>query len=161
MSTEFPLPSKLPFFFFFSYRTDELINAPYPDSICYISPYIAQGAAQAVEDAASLGCVLSQISDRSQIPQALEIYEQSRKTRVEIIQRLGTLNRLQLHLPDGSDQIVRDRKLREADKPGRRSPDKWVDAPTQDFLCEWDAPKMVQHAWSLTDPYLGHVTANL
>lgn len=48
-------------------------------------PYVAQGAAQAVEDAATLAIVLSNISSRGEIPKALVAYEIARKSRAESI----------------------------------------------------------------------------
>ncbi|KAJ6111208.1 Monooxygenase FAD-binding [Penicillium sp. IBT 16267x] len=65
------------------------------------NPYVAQGAAQAVEDAAALGVVLSSITSHRDIPRALQVYEKSRKQRAETVQQSGSENRITLHLPDG------------------------------------------------------------
>jgi salicylate hydroxylase len=48
-------------------------------------PYLAQGANSAIEDGAVLGLLLGKIKSRSQLPQALQLYEQLRKTRGETI----------------------------------------------------------------------------
>src|SRR2546421_11440037 len=46
------------------------------------SPYLGQGVAQAVEDAIAITTVLSLIKSKQQLPEALQAYETSRKTRV-------------------------------------------------------------------------------
>ncbi|RHZ54632.1 putative salicylate hydroxylase [Aspergillus thermomutatus] len=109
-------------------------------------PYVGQGAAQAVEDAAALGVLLSTISSRSEIPLALEAYERSRKQRAETVQQSGTTNRATLHLPDGPEQQARDDQFRAA-MNGASNPDKWADRETQKFLWGWDAEKVALEAW--------------
>ncbi|CAI7581789.1 unnamed protein product [Penicillium palitans] len=109
-------------------------------------PYVAQGAAQAVEDAAALGVVLSTISSREEIPHALSVYERSRKTRAETVQQSGSENRITLHLPDGPEQIARDAQF-EASVSGN-NPDKWSDRRTQEFLWGWDAEKAALDTWN-------------
>jgi salicylate hydroxylase len=109
------------------------------------SPYVAQGAAQAVEDAAALGVLLSTISSRHDIPHALQVYEKSRKLRAETVQQSGSDNRITLHLPDGPDQVARDEQFR-ASTTGS-NPDKWSDRETQRILWGWDAEKAALETW--------------
>ncbi|CAG8348873.1 unnamed protein product [Penicillium salamii] len=109
-------------------------------------PYVAQGAAQAVEDAAALGVVLSAISSREEIPLALNTYEKSRKERAETVQQSGSENRITLHLPDGPEQIARDAQF-QASASGN-NPDKWSDQRTQEFLWGWDAEKAALNTWN-------------
>jgi salicylate hydroxylase len=47
-------------------------------------PFLAQGAAQAIEDAGALGCILGQVQD---IPTALSIYSRDRVARAGRVQR--------------------------------------------------------------------------
>lgn len=110
------------------------------------SPYVAQGAAQAVEDAAALGILLSSISSRSEIPLALKVYETSRKWRAETVQQSGFDNRITLHLPDGPQQEARDEQFR-ACRLGGKNPDRWSDRETQRYLWGWDAEKAALRAW--------------
>ncbi|CAG7979565.1 unnamed protein product [Penicillium olsonii] len=119
-------------------------------------PYVAQGAAQAVEDAAALGVVLSAISSREEIPLALNAYEKSRKERAETVQQSGSENRITLHLPDGPEQIARDAQF-QASASGN-NPDKWSDLRTQEFLWGWDAEKAALDTWNGSPP---KVNANL
>ncbi|OBT56980.1 hypothetical protein VE04_02568 [Pseudogymnoascus sp. 24MN13] len=50
-------------------------------------PYLAQGANSALEDGAVLGHLLGKVKTRSQLPRALKLYEQLRKTRGEAVVR--------------------------------------------------------------------------
>ncbi|KAL4908944.1 hypothetical protein BDW74DRAFT_174172 [Aspergillus multicolor] len=109
-------------------------------------PYVAQGAAQAVEDAAALGVLLSDITSRTEIPLALQAYEKSRKERAETVQQSGSTNRITLHFPDGPEQEARDEQFR-ASLTGGSNPDKWSDRQTQEFLWGWDAEKAALETW--------------
>ena len=53
---------------------------------CGCSPYLAQGVAQAVEDATSITIVLSLMQDKQELSSALQAYEACRKGRVIAIQ---------------------------------------------------------------------------
>ncbi|KNG83102.1 putative salicylate hydroxylase, partial [Aspergillus nomiae NRRL 13137] len=110
-------------------------------------PYVAQGAAQAVEDAAALGVLLSTISYKHEIPVALRAYEKSRKQRAETVQQSGSANRITLHLPDGPEQQARDEQFR-LSMTGGSNPDRWADRETQTFLWGWDAEKAALEAWN-------------
>ncbi|KAJ5612033.1 Monooxygenase FAD-binding [Penicillium lagena] len=109
-------------------------------------PYVAQGAAQAVEDAAALGVVLSSITSHRDIPRALQVYEKSRKQRAETVQQSGSENRITLHLPDGPEQKARDEQFRASARG--KTPDKWSDRETQKFFWGWDAGKAALDAWN-------------
>lgn len=50
-------------------------------------PYLAQGANSAVEDGAVLGLLLGYIQSKNQLPKALNMYEELRKSRGEAIVR--------------------------------------------------------------------------
>ncbi|KAE8319783.1 salicylate hydroxylase [Aspergillus transmontanensis] len=110
-------------------------------------PYVAQGAAQAVEDAAALGVLLSTVSSKHEIPIALRAYEKSRKQRAETVQQSGSANRITLHLPDGPEQQARDEQFR-LSMTGGSNPDRWADRETQNFLWGWDAEKAALEAWN-------------
>ncbi|KAI5286499.1 hypothetical protein KEM54_006741 [Ascosphaera aggregata] len=116
-------------------------------------PYVAQGAAQAVEAAACLSYILSNLTEYDQIPLALRAYELSRKPRAEIVQEFGLANRVILHLPDGQAQIQRDEAYRHVEFGGP-SPDKWLDEITQRFLWDWDAEAAGMHSWLLNSSSL-------
>ena len=68
-------------------------------------PYGAQGAAQAIEDAAALAACLTQSAD---IPAALARYESARRDRTARVQAISRANGERFHLPDGPRQQARD-----------------------------------------------------
>lgn len=68
-------------------------------------PFMAQGAAQAVEDGACLAALLSQGGDPVD---TLHRYEQTRLPRVTRLQQMSRTNKYRYHMPDGPEQIERD-----------------------------------------------------
>jgi salicylate hydroxylase len=70
-------------------------------------PYGAQGAAQAIEDAAVLTACLSGADGRD-LPAALVRYETLRRGRATRVQDMSRANGVRFHLPDGPDQQARD-----------------------------------------------------
>ena len=71
-------------------------------------PFMAQGAAQALEDGVSLAACLAKISD---VPAALRHYEKMRLPRTSRIQGMSAANKTRFHLPDGPAQKERDAKM--------------------------------------------------
>jgi salicylate hydroxylase len=69
-------------------------------------PFMAQGAAQSIEDGAVLAVLLKAMPD--EIPRALRRYEQLRKPRATRLQQASAANRVRFHLPDGPEQQQRD-----------------------------------------------------
>ena len=73
-------------------------------------PFMAQGAAQAIEDGATLAGCLSQV-DAREVPAALQRYESLRLPRASRIQGLSAGNKTRFHLPDGPAQEERDAEM--------------------------------------------------
>jgi salicylate hydroxylase len=73
-------------------------------------PFMAQGAAQALEDGAALTSCLTQREDRS-VPESLLLYETVRKPRASRVQSLSEVNKTRFHLPDGAAQRERDKQM--------------------------------------------------
>ncbi len=72
-------------------------------------PFMGQGAAQAIEDAATLkGCLLK---SRSNVAAALRHYEQLRLPRASRLQGMSEINKTRFHMPDGSAQRRRDAEM--------------------------------------------------
>jgi salicylate hydroxylase len=107
-------------------------------------PHLAQGAAQAIEDAAVLGVTLSphrlSPSKPSTIHKALKIYEKVRKDRAEALVELAAENGRALHLGTGKAKEERD-KVFAALKTGKGGPvpDKWADADVQRLIYGLDS----------------------
>jgi salicylate hydroxylase len=72
-------------------------------------PMMAQGAAQSIEDGATLAALLTAMP--SDVPAALARYETLRKPRATRLQEASAANRTRFHLPDGPEQQKRDEAM--------------------------------------------------
>ena len=106
-------------------------------------PYVAQGAAQCLEDAAVFAECFSLTDD---IPFALSMYETSRKERAERIQQSASDVSNVIHLPDGPQQEARD--ARYMAKSQSHQSDKYVDADWQDFMYGVDVVQELRQKWN-------------
>ena len=88
-------------------------------------PFLAQGACQAVEDAAVLTKCLTAASATA-IPEALQHYQASRQPRVWQVQRISRQNATTYHLPDGEAQRERDARWAAAAGAGPYSERGWL-----------------------------------
>ncbi|MBF9030516.1 monooxygenase [Rhodobacterales bacterium HKCCE3408] len=73
-------------------------------------PFVAQGAAQAIEDGATLATCLSG-PDAGDVAGALRDYESLRIPRTSKVQSLAAGNKQRFHMPDGPDQAARDAEM--------------------------------------------------
>jgi salicylate hydroxylase len=73
-------------------------------------PSMAQGAAQAIEDGATLAACLSQIGARD-VPEALRKYQALRLARTSRVQSGAEANMTRYNLPDGPTQQARDAEM--------------------------------------------------
>jgi salicylate hydroxylase len=98
-------------------RTTLLGDACHP-----MYPFLAQGAAQAIEDGATLAACLAAAGDPTE---ALRRYEGLRRPRVTRLQEMSRANKTRFHLPDGPAQAARDAEWARA---GDRSPEalRWL-----------------------------------
>jgi len=71
-------------------------------------PFVAQGAAQAMEDGAALAACLRKCAD---VREALARYEALRLPRTAHVQSLAAANKIRFHLPDGPEQAQRDAQM--------------------------------------------------
>ena len=93
-------------------------------------PHLAQGAAQAIEDGAVLGVILSKLTDKSQIPAVLRVYQRIRKPRTDWAVAMAAENGRGLHVGQGDEQKRRDEVFK-AQKGHGTNPDKALDKSTQ------------------------------
>ncbi len=105
-------------------------------------PHLAQGAAQAIEDAAVLAVVLtkSPSTDAEALNKSLRVYETIRKERAETLVELAAASGRALHLGDGAAKAERDRMFKE----GKTVPDKWADADVQKKIYGFDCQKVAE-----------------
>jgi len=71
-------------------------------------PFMAQGAAQAIEDGATLAACLGRVDAKDDVAAALRRYEAARKPRATRLQEMSRANKMRFHLPDGPTQEARD-----------------------------------------------------
>ena len=74
-------------------------------------PYLAQGAAQAIEDAAVLGPCLERASCSAEIPRMMAMYEQLRKPRADRIVAASNENGEIFHMVDETEQKRRNEAM--------------------------------------------------
>ncbi|KAJ7245908.1 hypothetical protein B0H12DRAFT_1127123 [Mycena haematopus] len=116
-------------------------------------PHLNQGAAQAIEDGAVLGVVLSKITDKRDVHAALLVYERLRKARTEHLVEEAAASGRALHLTDPEAQAARDEAFRKV-KHGGPNPDRAVDRAVQDFVYGHDC---VRDAEERFDEYFSEV----
>ncbi|KAI9698313.1 MAG: hypothetical protein M1820_007475 [Bogoriella megaspora] len=109
-------------------------------------PYLAQGAAQAFEDAGVLGTLFRLIEDPSHVPDVLRIYEKMRKPRAREIRNRTLGQKKTYGLQDGPRQEERDIKLA-ADVPIEGHPNALEDPVFQKWLWGYDAISESENAW--------------
>jgi salicylate hydroxylase len=104
-------------------------------------PYVAQGAANALEDAGTLAMAFTCTEN---VDLALEVYQLVRKARSEKIQSSATETGRSLHLPDGEEQRRRDAAIQDAGRGvgGTKNPDQWNDRDFRDFM--WGVDVMAE-----------------
>ncbi|GKT43292.1 FAD-dependent monooxygenase OpS4 [Colletotrichum spaethianum] len=107
-------------------------------------PYVAQGAANAIEDAAVLAAALTCTSN---VPLALRAYEAVRKERAEKIAASAASTGQSLHLADGEEQRKRDDAIRKAIVGDDRA-DRWCDNEWQDYMWANDVVKYTIENWT-------------
>ncbi|KAA8568279.1 hypothetical protein EYC84_007315 [Monilinia fructicola] len=103
-------------------------------------PHLAQGAAQAIEDAAVLGAVFSKCpsNNPSDINKSLLVYESVRKERAETLVELAAQSGRALHLGEGAAKAERDKQFASLKQKGGAVPDKWADADVQKNVYGFD-----------------------
>ncbi|ANB12867.1 hypothetical protein AWJ20_1145 [Sugiyamaella lignohabitans] len=115
------------------------------DSCHATLPYLAQGAAQAVEDAACLSELLSHMEHKSQLHDLLEVYENIRKSRTTVFVKGSThMGAKVFHLHDGPLQEERDRLFKAG---GVGNPNKWADPEQRDYMFSYDAFEEGRKGW--------------
>jgi salicylate hydroxylase len=106
-------------------------------------PHLAQGAAQAIEDAAAIAASLSRLPDTNPatINKALRVYEKIRKDRAYALVEMAAASGRTLHLGDGAAKEERDKQFAALKQGNGKVPDKWADADVQKSIYGFDATK--------------------
>ncbi|KAJ3722838.1 hypothetical protein DFJ43DRAFT_1133795 [Lentinula guzmanii] len=115
-------------------------------------PHLAQGAAQAIEDAGVLAVVLSMLPDRNpdSINKALRVYEVVRKERAETLVDLAAASCKTLHLGEGAAKEERDKQFAALKVKEGPSPDKYFDAEVQKMIMGIDVMRVAHDEFRKT-----------
>jgi salicylate hydroxylase len=118
------------------------------DAAHAMTPYLAQGAAQGIEDAVALGALLSHVTDNPEdIPRALRIFQQIREPRCRRLKEASMKLRDVYCMHDGPEQEKRDHDLLYTELgPGFIIP--WLEPEFQNWMYSYDAEKEAHQAWS-------------
>lgn len=100
-------------------------------------PYLAQGAAQATEDAGTLRAALASYHS---IPEALRTYEKQRLPRAANITANTRIHQDWLHLYDGPYRDERDQLML---KDAKENPIFWAYTPRKHWLFDYDAERLL------------------
>jgi len=120
------------------------------DAVHATLPYLAQGAAMAIEDASGLAFALSKIDKRTNIdlPKALAFFYTLRRERAHTIQRGSWTNRFFIHMRDGPQYDMREDVFKAGDYPG--SPNLMGNSLFQDWLYGYDVLQDAERRWQQT-----------
>lgn len=112
-------------------------------------PHLAQGAAQAIEDAAVLAVVISKCPDTNpeNINKALKVYQEVRKERAETLVELAAASGRALHLGEGAAKAERDKQFAALKEKKGAVPDKWADADVQKQIYGHDCAKVAEESF--------------
>ncbi|KAJ4297500.1 hypothetical protein N0V90_005392 [Kalmusia sp. IMI 367209] len=104
-------------------------------------PYMAQGANSSLEDAATIGALLSHVHRKDQLPKALALYDSIRRPRVDQLVRETFLQGIEHHLVDGVEQQKRDERLARSmmEEYGPESATPWTHPKIQPWVYRYDA----------------------
>lgn len=123
-------------------------------------PYMAQGAAMAIEDGITLTECLGRAESTKDIPALLRHFVNLRRDRCHIILDAARNNGDIWHLPDGPEQEKRDQGMREgpketivADQSAKiENPNRWSDPSFQPWMFGFDAAAEVSPTRRLDTP---------
>jgi salicylate hydroxylase len=119
------------------------------DAAHAMTPYMALGAAMAVEDACALAASLSHMKQQEDLTTAIRNWVAVRKPRAKMVHAASYGHGLMLHIEDGSLQNARD----EAMKPDieginvTESPNQWNDPITTQWAYSYDPDREIHSLW--------------
>jgi salicylate hydroxylase len=106
-------------------------------------PFLAQGAASAIEDGAVLANCLRKCISKDDVPRYIEEFETLRQERITELRRGALFNERILHLPDGEEQAKRDCDMREIGSAS--NPNLWSDPTFSQWLFGFCVTSLDQH----------------
>ncbi|TGO23842.1 hypothetical protein BPAE_0120g00210 [Botrytis paeoniae] len=127
------------------------------DAVHATLPYLASGAGMSLEDAAVLGELLSHYPNSSStvsttsnlkssfLRHTLPIYQALRAPRTQTVVERGNIQQYLYHLPDGPEQIERDRKMRQQEEGEALA---WRDKGLAPWLLGYRVSDAVEKLWT-------------
>ncbi|KAK3115297.1 hypothetical protein LTR53_005520 [Teratosphaeriaceae sp. CCFEE 6253] len=117
------------------------------DAVHATLPYLAQGAAMAIEDASALAFALSKVNKHTGVdmPTALSFFYALRRERAHTIQRGSWTNRFFIHMRDGPQSDMREDVFKAGDYPG--SPNLMGNSLFQDWLYGYNVLQDAEKRW--------------
>lgn len=115
------------------------------DAVHATLPYLAQGAAMAIEDAVFLGSALSHATSKDDLPRLLKFFYKGRVERAHAIQRGSFTNRFFIHMSDEESLAMRKDVFKAGDYPS--SPNLLGSTVFQDWLYGYDAATDAAAQW--------------
>ncbi|KAL4862807.1 hypothetical protein BDV12DRAFT_190153 [Aspergillus spectabilis] len=114
-------------------------------------PYMALGAAMAVEDAAALAAALNHLTSKEELVNVISKWTAMRKPRVAHIHQASYSHGLILHLPDGPVQEARDEALKGEllETPITESPNQWSDPTLTEWVYSYRPEVHINESWEL------------
>ncbi|KAL7621417.1 hypothetical protein AAE478_008739 [Parahypoxylon ruwenzoriense] len=117
------------------------------DAAHAMTPYLAQGAAQCIEDAVTLGVLLSQATSHCQVSEALRVFQHVREPRCNKLKRISMQLRDVYCMYDGPEQRKRDHDLQHGE-PAPGFIISWLDPEFQRWMYNYDASGDAYKAWA-------------
>ncbi|PSK48656.1 Kynurenine 3-monooxygenase [Elsinoe australis] len=115
------------------------------DAVHATLPYLAQGAAMAIEDSVVLGSTLSHLQSKDELPRLLNLFYRIRVGRAQTIQRGSATNRFFIHMRQPEQLAMREEVFRTGDYPA--SPNLMGNTLFQQWLYGYDATEDAKSWW--------------
>lgn len=119
------------------------------DAAHAMTPYMALGAAMAVEDAAALAAALRHMSQPEDLIDIIDKWTKIRIPRVKAVHESSIAHGLIMHFADGPVQQARDVALAVElkDFPFDESPNQWSDPTMTEWVYKYDVVEAMHHEW--------------
>ena len=112
-------------------------------------PYMALGAAMAVEDACALAATFRHLQNPTELPTAIENWVAAREHRTRMVHEASLGHGLILHINDGPVQRARDEAMKQ-DIDGNNiieSPNQWCDPAVTQWAYGYDPEEEIHRLW--------------
>ncbi|RDL38511.1 uncharacterized protein BP5553_02851 [Venustampulla echinocandica] len=113
-----------------------------------IPPFLEQSLNLGLEDAATLGCLLSHVTSLTQLPRATALYDRLRTSRARELLEETEIHEGELRMANGKLQMRRDNEMAES----LNKDNDWMYPKIQEWIWSYDAYEEAEKAY-LNEPY--------